>query len=115
MALVAWLLLVVTPVFGIPAEITGTMHQTEHTTSSNRVSHHCDHTAPAKADPSSSAPDDDCCSDDECGCGTNSNSALGLPIIRELANSSVAGVCWSPQDVTIPSSDFTPPLRPPAD
>jgi hypothetical protein len=115
MAFVAWLLLIVTPVFGTSAEIAGTMHQTEHTTSSKQVCHHCDPAAPAKADPSSCGPHDDCCSDDECDCGTNCSSAMGLPVIRELANVSVAGVCWPLQDVTVPSAEFTPPLRPPAD
>jgi hypothetical protein len=113
MALLAWLFLVITPVFGAPAGMTRGMHSAAHATSATQTDH-CHHTAPATADGERCATHDDCCAGHACGCGAGCASVPVLPTVRGLADADVARTHPSPHVAAVPSSAFAPPLRPPA-
>jgi hypothetical protein len=114
MALLAWLLLVITPAYGMPLGMTGGMHHAGHATFSTQTADHCHHAAPVKADRSCCGTHDSCYAGPACGCAAACSSVMVVQAMRGFACVSIAAIHWSPRDAAVPRSDFAPPLRPPA-
>lgn len=115
MALLGWLLLIVTPAYGMPLRmIGGGGHHADHAALSTQTHDHCHHAVPIKADQSSCGTDSNCCGGHACGCTTACSSVFTLPVLRGFAPTQIAVVHVDPRGASVPSSHFAPPLRPPA-
>lgn len=113
-ALLAWLFLVVTPMFGMPGGMKGVMHDAGHATSM-QMTDHGDHTPLADVDHPCCGSDDGGCADGHaCNCSAACGTIAALPVIREFTSTRVAGAHSLPFHARVPGSDSTPPLRPPA-
>ena len=114
LALLAWLLMVITPAYGMPLGAAGGMSHSDHALHSMTTASHCHHTSAAKADRSSCVESDDCCAGHFCSCATACGVVLVAPGASAIVGTDLVTISWSPTRVAIPSSDFIPPLRPPA-
>jgi hypothetical protein len=114
LALLAWLLLVITPAYGMPLGATGGMSHGGHATLSMSTGGHCHHTSTSKADRSNCVLPDSCCAGHICQCATTCSVVLVAPGPSGIASAHPATVYESTPRVLVPSSDFIPLLRPPA-
>ena len=115
MALLGWLLLIITPAYGMPLRMIGGMGQhADHAALSTQTNDHCHQPMPIKADQSSCGTHGNCCVGHACGCATACSSVFTLPALHGLVATQIALVHGSPRDASVPSSHFAPPLRPPA-
>ena len=112
-ALLAWLFLVVTPVFGMHSGAHGGTHDSHHTTSMQN-SAHGDHATQVDMDRSCCGSHDAGCAGHACDCATVCGTIAVLPVIRDLASLRAADAHSSALHARVPGSDSTPPLRPPA-
>lgn len=115
MAWLAWLILVINPVYGAPL---GMMHGVHSSTPpvahAAQVSEHCHHAAPVKADRSGGGDHDTGCkgAGHACQCAATCCSLLPTAMAG-LAPTVLSSILWSPRRVAAPRSGNSPPLRPP--
>ena len=115
MALLAWLLLVMTPAHGMPLRMIGGMqHHADHPALSTQTNDHCRHAVSIKADRSCCGTHGNCCGGHICGCAAACASVFAIQAMRGFAYKQISAAHETPRDATVPSSHFAPPLRPPA-
>jgi hypothetical protein len=113
LALLAWLLLVITPAYGMPLGAAGGTSHGGHATLSITTGH-CHHTSTSKADRSNCVSPGSCCAGHICNCAATCGVVLVAPGTSGIAGANPVTVYGSPSSAPVPSSDFIPPLRPPA-
>jgi hypothetical protein len=114
LALLAWLLMVITPAYGMPLGAVRGMSHGSDATRAMTTAGHCHHMLTVKVDRSSCAASNSCCAGHVCSCATTCGVVLVAPGASAIAGTNPVTIAWSPTRVAVPSSDFIPPLRPPA-
>lgn len=114
LALLAWLVMIISPVYGMPLGAAGGMSHGGHATLSMTTGSHCHDTSTAKEDRSRCVSSDSCCAGHICSCATPCGVVLVAPGPSGIAGANPVSFYWSPTSVAVPSSDLIPPLRPPA-
>jgi hypothetical protein len=96
LALLAWLLLVITPAYGMPLGAMGGVSHGDHATLAMKTGGHCHHTSTSKADRSSCASPDSCCAGHICSCATTCSVVLVAPGPIGIAGANPVTIDWSP-------------------